>query len=144
MLRSHPGHRIVQCHPGAGDGGRARTAIGLQHVAVNDDLLLGKRREIGDRAQRTANQPLDLLRAAGLLADGCLASHAVIGGARQHAIFSRHPATARALEPRRHLFGDRGRAQHMGLAEADKAGALGLARHGAFEGDGTKRVWGAF
>jgi hypothetical protein len=32
----------------------------------------------------------------------------------------------------------------MGLAEADKAGALGLARHGAFEGDGAKRVIGAF
>ena len=58
----------MQRHPGAGDGGGARAAVGLQHVAVERDLSLAHRREVDDGAQRAADQALDLLRAAGLLA----------------------------------------------------------------------------
>jgi hypothetical protein len=32
----------------------------------------------------------------------------------------------------------------MSLAEADEAGAFGVAGHGALEADGTERVGGAF
>ena len=67
--------------------------------------------------QRAADQPLDFLRAAGLLAAGRLALAARVGGARQHAVFGGHPAAAGVLEERRHaLLGARG-AQHLGVAE---------------------------
>ena len=82
----------MQRDPGAGDGGGARAAIGLEHVAIDDDLLLAERGEVGDGAERAADQALDLLRAARLLAGRGLAPRALGGGARQHAVFGRHPA----------------------------------------------------
>ena len=53
-------------------------------------------------AERAPDQPLDLLRAARLLAGRSLAPRALGGGARQHAVFRRHPALAAALQPWRH------------------------------------------
>ena len=47
-------------------------------------------------------------------------------GARQHRIFGRHPALARAAQPRRRLVLERGRAQDMRVAEPDEAGAFGV------------------
>ena len=64
----HPGDRVMQRDPGAGDRGSARAAIGLKHIAIDHDLLLAERGEVGDGAKRAADQPLDLLRASGLLA----------------------------------------------------------------------------
>ena len=43
----------VQRHPGAGDGGGARAAVGLQHVAVDVDLALAQRRS--GRPRRAAS-----------------------------------------------------------------------------------------
>ena len=127
----------MQRDPRAGDRGGARPAVGLQHVAIDDDLLLAERGKIGDGAERAADQALDLLRTPRLLAGRGLAPRALGGGARQHAVFRRHPAAALALEPWRHrLSGGRG-AQHMGLAEADEARAFGMARHRALEADGA-------
>ena len=53
---------------GAGDRGGARAAVGLDHVAVEVQGALAQRVEIDDGAQRAADQALDFLRAAGLLA----------------------------------------------------------------------------
>ena len=50
----------------------AGAAVGLQHVAVDGDLHLAHHREVGDRAQRPADEALDLLGAARLLARGRL------------------------------------------------------------------------
>ena len=85
--------------PGAGDRGRARAAIGLQHVAIERDLALAQRLQIGDGAQAAADQALDFLRAAGLLAGGRFAPRARMGRARQHAVFGGDPA---APWPRSH------------------------------------------
>ena len=134
----------MQRHPGAGDRGGAGAAVGLEHVAIDHDLLLAERGEIGDGAERAADQPLDLLRAPGLLAGRGLAPRALGGGARQHAVFRRDPAAPLALEPWRHRLSGGRRAQHMRVAEADQAGAFGMARHGALEADGAKRVGRAF
>ena len=49
----------------AADRRGPRAAVGLQHVAVDGDLHLAHGREIGDGAQRTADQALDLLGASG-------------------------------------------------------------------------------
>ena len=50
--------------PRSGDGRGAGAAIGLEHVAIERDLALAERGKIGDGAERAADQPLDLLRAA--------------------------------------------------------------------------------
>ena len=59
---------IVQRDPAAGDRRGARAAVGLDDVAVDGDLPLAERLEIDDGAQRAADQPLDFLGAAALLA----------------------------------------------------------------------------
>ena len=90
--------------------------------------------------KRAADEALDFLGAAGLLAGRRLAPRALMGGARQHAVFGGDPALAAALQPRRHALFERGGAQHMRVAEADEAGALGMAGEAALEADGAQFV----
>ena len=45
----------------AGDGGRARAAIGLDDIAIDLDLALAEAGEVGDGAQAPADQALDLM-----------------------------------------------------------------------------------
>src|SRR5436189_249828 len=47
------------------DGGGARSAVGLEDVAVDPDRVLAERLEIRHGPQRAADQPLDLLRSTG-------------------------------------------------------------------------------
>ena len=68
VARLHPGEAVGQRDPGAGDRGGARAAVGLDHVAIDGDLPLAQRLEVDDGAQRATDQPLDLQRAAALLA----------------------------------------------------------------------------
>src|SRR3546814_9097634 len=75
-----------------GDRGGARAAVGLYDVAVDLDLPLAETRAVRHRAERAADQALDLMRAAG--AGGAGAVHAAAGRARQHAVLARHPAAA--------------------------------------------------
>ena len=63
-------HRIVQCQICTTDARRAGAAIGLQHIAVEQNLALTKHLHIACRAQRTANQPLNFHRATRLLTFG--------------------------------------------------------------------------
>ena len=88
--------RVGERDEAAGDRRGARAAVGLQHVAVDRDRALAERLQVDHRAQRAADQALDLLRAAGLLAARRLARRARMGGARQHAVFGRDPALAAA------------------------------------------------
>src|SRR5216684_8218749 len=60
--------RHVQGDIAAGDRRRARPAIGLEDVAIDADLPLAERLQIGDGAQRPADQALNFLGAAALLA----------------------------------------------------------------------------
>ena len=59
---------VVQGEVAAADAGRARAAVGLQHVAVDDDLALAEQRHVARGAQRPTDQALDLDRAPALLA----------------------------------------------------------------------------
>ena len=131
----HPGDRVLERHPGAGDRRGAGAAIGLDDVAIDDDLALAQGLEVDHRPEAAADQPLDFLGAAGLLAGGGLAAHAFSGGARQHAVFGGDPAAVLALEPERHLGFDRGRAQDVGVAEAHQAGAFGMPGAAALQGN---------
>ena len=96
--------RIGQRHIGAGDRGGAGAAIGFEHVAIERDLVLAQRLHVDHGAQRAADQALDFLRAADLLAGGGLAAGAGAGGARQHAVFGGDPAEALAATPRRQAW----------------------------------------
>ena len=128
----------------AGDGGGARAAIGLQHVAIDDDLAFAQRRKIArPRASERPDQALDFLGAAGLLARRRLAPHALMGGAGQHAIFRRHPALAGALQEGRRFFLQAGGDQDMGVAEFDQAGAFGMLGNARFQADGAHLHRGA-
>src|ERR1051325_2453649 len=46
----------------AANRGAPRAAVGLEHVAVEPERSLAERLHVGDRAQRPADQPLDLDR----------------------------------------------------------------------------------
>ena len=59
---------------------------------------LAHRGPVDDGAQAAADQALDFLRAAGLLAARRLAVAAGVGGARQHAVFGGDPALALAAQ----------------------------------------------
>ena len=125
---------------GAGDRRAARAAVGLQHVAVDLDRALAERREIGDRAQAAADQALDLLRAARLLAVGGLAPAARVRRARQHAVLGGEPAAPLALEERRHAFLDAGGAQHLRVAGLDQHRAFGVLRVAAGDAERAQLV----
>jgi len=99
----------------------------LEDVAVDDYLALAERVEPGHRAQRPADQALDLVCTARLLAPRGFAPGAGVGRARQHAVFGGHPALAAVAQEGRHALLDRGGAQDVGVAEAHEAGAFGVA-----------------
>jgi len=90
--------------------------------------------------QAAADEALNLLRAAGLLARRRLAPHALMRGAGQHAVFGRDPALAGALQEGWRLFFQAGRDQHMGVAEAHKAGSLGMLGEAGFQADGAHLI----
>src|SRR5690606_34378818 len=131
---------VVHRDAGAGDGGGAGAAVGLQHVAVHDDLALAERAEVDHRAQAAPDQALDLLGAAALLALGSLACAAGVGGARQHAVFGGDPALALAAQEAGYVFFNAGGAQHAGGAEFDQHRAFGVAGEAAGEADGAELV----
>ncbi len=129
ITRLHPLQAIVQRHPGAGDSRRASAAVGLDDVAVDGDLPLAELGQVDHCAQRAPDQALDLLRAARGMAGGGFTSGAIGGGARQHAVFRRHPTATLPLEPGRHALFQARRAVDVGIAEFDQAGALGVHRY---------------
>ena len=102
--------------------------------------FFAERDKVHDRAHAAADQALDLDRAAGLLAGRCLAPRSLVRCARQHAVFGRDPAAALALEPRRQTLFERRRHQHMGVAEFDHAGTLGIFDHAAFQRHGAQFI----
>ena len=71
-----------QGNKSAGDGGRPRAAIGLQHIAVDGDLVFPQCGKVTDGPKRTPDQSLDFLGPAGLLACGGFAAPARVCCAR--------------------------------------------------------------
>src|SRR6266403_2146248 len=47
----------------AGDRRRSRSAVGLDHIAINPDRALAQAFQIGNCAQAPTDEPLDLMRA---------------------------------------------------------------------------------
>src|SRR6185436_14631837 len=91
---------------------------------------LAERAEIGDGAQRAADEPLDLLRSASGLRG---ARRALAGRARQHAVLRGHPALLFPAQPVGDPILDGGGAQHAGAPHRDQRRALGVRQHPALE-----------
>ena len=142
-LAIKPVDREAQRDPRARDRRGARAAIGLDHVAIEHDLALAEQFQIGDGAERTADQPLDFLRAARLLALGGLAAAAGMRRAGEHAIFGGHPTLATPAQERRDLFLDRGGDEHLGVAETDQHRSLGMFGEARFDADRAHLIGGA-
>ena len=83
----------------AGDRRRAGAAVGLDDVAVDGEGALAEQVELRDAAERAADEALDLLRAAALLAARGLALGARVRGAR--AACRTRPSPSRRRVPRR-------------------------------------------
>src|SRR3954447_11237673 len=139
----HPAETIVQGHPGPRDRGCARPTVSLDDIAIDCDLTFAKRGQVHHRPQRTADQALDFLCAAGGPAARRFTARPGVRCARQHRIFRRDPAAALAPQPHRRLVFQRGGAENMRLAEFHQARALGIARNFAFERNGTQFIGGA-
>ena len=142
-LVPEPGQRVVQGHVAAADRRGAGAAVGLEHVAVDDDLALAQGRHVAHRPQGPADQPLDLLAAARRPAVLDLPPHPLGRRARQHRVLGRHPAGAPSPHPAGHVLVDRGGAQHPGLPEADQARARRHLGEVALEGDRSQLVGGS-
>src|SRR3954471_5268340 len=102
--------------PRTGDRRAAGAAVGLEHVAVDPERPLAERLEVEHRAQRAPDHPLDLDRAALLLAGACLALRPLAGRGRQHRVLGRQPAAALVAHPARDALVERCRAGHLRLA----------------------------
>ena len=119
--------REGQRHVARGDGCAARPCVDLEDVAIDRDRVFAERRTIDDGPQAAADEALDFECAAALLTLGCFARRSGMGSPRQHAVFRRDPAFTFALQERRYLRLDRGRAQHACIAELSEYRAFGVA-----------------
>ncbi len=76
-LEGASGHQLIEGKRegdrGAGDGGGAGAAVGLQHIAVDDDGALAEGLHVDDGAEGAADEALDLVGAAAHLAALALA-----------------------------------------------------------------------
>jgi hypothetical protein len=119
-LAQQPGHGVMGGDEGAGDGRRARAAVGLQHVAVDGDGVLPQRRQVDAGPQRPADQPADLVGAPTDAAFDRLAVRPSVGGGRQHRVLGGQPAQPGAFAPARYALGDARGAHHPGTTELDE------------------------
>ena len=110
---------------GPGNGCRARAAIGLEHIAVEDDGTLAERLHVDHGAQRASNEPLNLMGTTTDLAALRFAGRAGQRGARQHAVLSGNPSPAAVAQPRGNSLLNRGIAQHPRVADFDQNRAFG-------------------
>ena len=116
----------VQSDESASNSGGTRATIRLQYVAVNADLAFAETFHIRDGAQAPADQPLYLLRPAGV--HGALSVIPCISRPGQHAVFGGHPAPAAVSHERRHRIFDARCAQDMSIAKLRKAGSFRILR----------------
>ena len=124
---AHPIQRIHQSHTSTSNRSRARTAVSLQHIAVNGNGVLAKRGHVYASTQTTANQTLNFNRTTTLLTTRCLTVHARMGRARQHAVLGRHPTLALAFQKARHTLIHTRRTQNLGVAKLNQYRTFGVA-----------------
>ena len=138
--RAEATHSQSQRHETAGNGRAARSTVGFDHVAINNDLTLTKGQLVHPGTQGSADQSLNLLCPPTLLAGHGFAPVAAGRGAGQHAVLCGHPALSGSLEEWWGPVLDRGRTEYACSAHRDQAGPFGMAHHARFDGDAAHLV----
>src|SRR6516162_8820939 len=123
--RDHGGHGEAHGDKSPGYGRGARSSVGLDHVAVDEQRALAQLVRVGDGTQRAPNQSLDLMRATARSAFRDLAWATGQGGAGQHAVFGGDPAFPAVAQELGDGVFDGGGADYTGVAQFDEAGAFG-------------------
>src|SRR2546426_767740 len=123
----------------AGDRGGARPAVGLDDLAVDHDAARSERLQIDRRAQRAADEALDLERATARASRDALALAAFGRAARQHRVLRGDPSGALAFEELRHALLKRRETEHLGVTERDLRRPFGELRHAYVDRDRPKR-----
>src|SRR5581483_6222688 len=132
--------RQPQGHEPSGDGGTARAAVGLQHIAVDVDCALTQRRKVDHTAQRATDQALDLDRAAVRPALAHVTLLTLPGRRGKHAVLGCHPAAARSGQPTGNTLLRRGRADDARLAHRYQGRARGGADEAGIDGGRAQRI----
>ena len=140
---AHSAQRVEERDEARGYRRGPRAAVGLQNVAVYRYRALAEARHVYGGAQRAAYEPLYLAAARVALSAAYLALHAALRRAREHRVFRRYPAAARATKEWRHFVVYRSGAEDVRVAPADEGRALGVAVDGAFENYRAQHVAGA-
>src|SRR5450756_974707 len=109
---------------GAGYGGGTRATVRFQRVAVDPERPIVERGEVHHRAQRPADEPLDLHGAASGPAEDHLAGTARGRRAGQHRVLRRHPSPVAPFEEVRHTVLVGNSAYDPRAPELDQHGAL--------------------
>src|SRR5688572_235318 len=135
--------RATGGHVCAGDRRAARPPVGLKHVAVEPDRPLAQRLEVDHPSQRASDQPLDLDRAATLLAARGLPCDPLAGRRGEQRVLGGHPAFALVAQPARDVLVDHRRAEHLRLALRPEYGAVRLLEVVELDGQGPKLVGAA-
>jgi hypothetical protein len=117
-----------QCDIAPRDRGGARAAVGLEHVAIDRDGAFAERASVDDGPQAAADQALDLQRPAALLPSCGFTRRPRMRRARQHPVLRGDPALTLALQERRNLRLEGGRAKHAGVAKLHQHAAFRMAR----------------
>ena len=119
---------------GSGDACRPGATIGFKHVAVDVELPLAERLQVGHRAKAPTDQSLDFCRPTVDLAASVspFTRRSAVG---QHVVFGRHPAFTLALHPRRYTFVDTRRAKDGRASALIQDGTRAVSRELAFHFD---------
>jgi hypothetical protein len=125
---------------GPGDRSRSRPAVRLQDVAVEQDAALAQTFQVGNRAQRSADQPLNFVRPPAEAASRCLALRSFRRRPREHGILRRDPTAAPAAQPRRQFVFDRSRAQDARVTQLDQRASLGECQRVWLDPHRTQRI----
>ena len=132
----HPLKGIDDRHGGAGDCGRARAAVGLQHVTVELDGELAPFEIIEHGAHATANESLNFLGTPPNLCT--FARRAGVRGAWQHGVLGGEPPFALSFFPAGNAVFDARRAEHARVAKGNEARPFRVGRGAALDGDGAQ------
>src|SRR5882724_2552021 len=90
-LRQPSSNSFPKRHVGARDRRRPRTAIGLDHVAIDPDRLFTEALQISNRPEAPTDEPLNLMGSPADLSTRCLAPNPHLRRARKHSILRRNP-----------------------------------------------------
>ena len=127
---------------GAGNGGGARAAVRLKHVAIDPKRHAVEFFKIDNGAECAPDEALNFDGAPVEFAAGNIAGFAVERRIRQERIFCGEPAAFHALDthPRRHFFFERCRANNARVAEACEHGAGGVRSDAGLKGNRAELI----